>query len=565
MLISIGYATCHWCHVMAKEAFSNNEIAAFLNEHFVCIKVDREQRPDIDQYFMAFLVEQQGHGGWPLNVICTSDANPFIGLTYVPITPQYGMPVFLDILKYAISASGQKKDHPDKFLIEQHVPPSVEERELVIAYKNNFNAQQGGFSSGPQFPPHNTLLFLLHYSQTVRNESIKEELLAMVEKTLNVMATRGLQDHLQGGFYRYCIDEDWTIPHFEKMLYDQAMLLWGYSAAYKIFEKQEYKIVADKIVKCLEETYQDNDEATGKDRLYYSGHDADTVHEEGATYVWSKKELQEILSPKEFLQFSNLYIISESGNFEGKNHLLKKNLNSLPEIEQKLLNERKKRAQPFVDKKKITSWNALAGIGLLMHWRTTGKKDSKEKAQQLYAALLKKHFIANKLSHSSLGQQLQSQEFLEDNAAVLLLATYLYEEDFSQALKKEVEVFSSLVHSFQKKDKQWRESSNSDFQEVPGKAYDHPTPSSISLATYALARAEFLLGKEESTSSEHISYKPALAYDFFNLATLFSKGKFHMIYAPSPISWSKLSLHSIQAFGKRSQDCYQGKCVDTFF
>ncbi len=228
------------------------------------------------------------------------------------------------------------------------------------------------------------------------------------------------------------------------------------------------------------------------------------------------------------------------------------------------MQERKKRAQPFVDKKRITSWNALTGIGLLMHWRTTENKESKERAQELYATLLKKHLIASKLSHSSLGEQLQPQEFLEDYAAVLLFATYLYEEDFSQALKKEVETFSTLVLSFQKTDRQWRESSNSDFKEIPAQTYDHPTPSSVSLARYALARAAFLLGKEDSIHSVQASYKPALAYDFFNLGTLFSKGEFHLIHAPSPFPWSKLSLHSIQTFGKKLQDCYQGKCLNSF-
>ncbi|MEK6867923.1 MAG: DUF255 domain-containing protein, partial [Nanoarchaeota archaeon] len=405
LFVSVGYATCHWCHVMAAEAFENKEIAQFLNEHFIAIKVDREQRPDIDQYMMAFLIEQQGHGGWPLNVILTPDQKPMLAMTYVPITAKYGMPGFLDILKHTIHIEAQQKDALQPFIIEQQIPTSVEEKELITSYKSHFNSHYGGFGHGPQFPPHNTLLFLLYYSQTLsdhknqEDQAIKKEIFAMLEKTLDVMATRGLHDHLQGGFYRYCVDSDWTIPHFEKMLYDQALLLWVYSAAYKVFAKEAYKMVAEKIMQCLEETYRNHENENDNDELYYSGHDADTAHEEGATYIWSKKELQEILFPVEFSQFSDLYLILENGNFEEKNHFIKKKLEFFPEIEQKLLQHRKKRVQPFVDKKKITSWNAFTGIGLLMYWRATGKKEIKEKAKQLYTSLLKKHFIAGKLSH----------------------------------------------------------------------------------------------------------------------------------------------------------------------
>src|SRR3989338_2767341 len=236
---------------MAQEAFSHQEIADYLNKHFVSIKVDREQRSDIDHYMMSYIQETQGQGGWPLNVFLTPDGKPFLALTYVPVLPSYGLPGFLGLLYEVKKTYSEYPGEIPAYQLHLHKEESFKEPEIIKIIKQNFTGS--GFGFGPQFPPHNTLIFLLYYYEGSKDKEIKEILGAFLES----IANRGLHDHLQGGFYRYCVDDSWTIPHFEKMLYDQAMLLWVYSLAYKILKKQEYKVIAEKIISCLEETYRD--------------------------------------------------------------------------------------------------------------------------------------------------------------------------------------------------------------------------------------------------------------------------------------------------------------------
>jgi len=541
IFVSVGYATCHWCHVMAAEAFSNKEIADYLNKHFVAIKVDREQRPDIDRYLMSFIQTTQGQGGWPLNAILTPDRKPFLAVTYLPVVRKHGMPSFLDVLNRAKDGYEKNKEKIQLYVPLPERVESIEEKDLIKMILANFDKDGGGFGYGVKFPPHNTLLFLLSYFEKTKNKEVKE----MIEKTLDKMATHGLHDHLQGGFYRYCVDNAWTIPHFEKMLYDQAMLLWGYSAAYKVLGKEEYKTIIEKIIACLEETFNDNG-------LFYSAHDADTDHEEGKTYLWTLGEIKAILTVEEFDKFTKLYNVTEHGNFEGKNHLIKKENKFLSQIEQKLLQERKKRKQPFTDKKFVTSWNALVGISLLIAYRCTGNDKVKEKAITLFNKLLEKHYVDGKLFHSSLGKTIQKNEFLEDYASMLLFATYMYEE--GEADKKLIEELFKKLKEFYKE--QWFENKKTDLMEIPAQAYDHPAPSSVSLAEFAILRTQIILEENYVPGK----YKQPLSYDFFNLMIFVKNGDFHIIHSPERIEWGKLPLNSIQIPSKTIDDCYAQKC-----
>ena len=356
------------------------------------------------------------------------------------------------------------------------------------------------------------------------------------------MAKGGLHDHLQGGFYRYCIDESWTIPHFEKMLYDQAMHLWVYSLAYKILKKPAYKTIIEKIIACLEDSYADN--------LYYAAHDADTDHHEGSTYVWDIAELQQHLSEEEHQQFQRDYRLEQ--NFEGKIHLVKHANTFLPGIEKKLLRLRKKRKQPFTDKKYITSWNALIGIGLLMAYRHCNNSMAKVKAKLLFSNILTQHYRKGILHHSSYEGKLQPCEFLEDYATVLLFATYLYEETGEYK-----DLIATLYAQLQKfHNGQWIEGKNADFMEIPAQTYDHPTPSSASLAAMAKLRAGIILGKEYAAAG----YKQPLQHDFYNLMILMNH--WHIIHIPHKIEWRHLGANSMQVYGSKIQDCYQYKCVE---
>lgn len=538
IFLSIGYASCHWCHVQSSEAFSNKEVANFLNEHFISIKVDREQRPDIDQYFLNYCMQTQGQGGWPLNVFLTPEQTPFFATTYIPLYPKYGLPGFLE-LSHMIKAGYEKEKEKIKEMSFQKEKMIEQDTVDITKIYQAFDKEHGGFGN-PKFPPHATLLFLIHYAEKTKNKDVLE----MIEKTLDTIGLRGLHDHLQGGFFRYCTDQEWTIPHFEKMLYDQALLLWSYSLAYKLFKKEAYKTTTEKIIQCLEESFEENS-------LYYSAHDADTEHEEGTTYLWTEEEIQESIGDGEWERFASIY--ETRTNFEGKIHLLKKKFLFLPETEKKLLKKRKERTQPFVDKKILTSWNALTGIAYLIAGRYTENTNATEKGKKLFQTLKEKHYLKQKLMHSSLGEHVQEEQFLEDYASFLLLTTYIYEE--TEEEKDFLEELYKKIHSF-KKENSWIESNNTDFKEIAADSFDHPTPSSISLAEYALLRTEILLEKEYKEKK----YKETLFSDFYNLVSWTSQGNVHIIHGKG-MNWKDLPINCIQVKGQIFQDCYQGKCM----
>lgn len=543
LFASVGYATCHWCHAMANEAFSDKGVAQYLNENFVSMKVDREQRPDIDHFLMAFIVQTQGQGGWPLNVFLTPDLKPFLALTYAPLQPRYGMPAFIQVLQMAKEAYEKRKGKIPAFAPQKPMQGNFEEPEVIGGILNSFDAEHGGFGSAPKFPAHNTMLFLISYFEHTQDIGVK----AAIEKTLDTTALRGLHDHLQGGFYRYCVDTAWTIPHFEKMLYDQAMLLWVYSAAYKVLGKDEYRTIAGKTVKCLEETFEN------EAGLFYSGHDADTDHEEGKTYLWSKQEIEALLGKKEAEEFFSAYEVTKEGNFEGKNHLVKKELVFLQTVEEKLLRARKKREQPFTDRKILTSWNCLAGIALLHAYRYCGIGKALEKAEKTFQALANCHYKNDWLSHSSLEGTLQNEEFLEDYAALLLFATYLYEE--GKATESIVRELSEKVLWFKKKGI-WIENRAVDFGEMPAPEFDHPTPSASSLAGLALFRTGIITGARP----EALEYSQPLNQDFHNLAGFIARGNLHEVHSPEKIGWEKMPLNAMQLRGKKFEDCYAMQC-----
>ncbi len=545
VIVSIGYATCHWCHVMAKEVFSDQAAADMLNKDFVSIKVDREQRPDIDRYFMSFISQTQGQGGWPLNVVLTPDGKPFFAGTYIPLEPKHGLRGFVDVMGEVAAFYQANREKIEDFHIEETDQNVELEQDKLLEYlKGTFDSGFGGFGGAPKFPPYNTLLMLMSLYEESKDESLEK----IITLTLDIMATRGLHDHLQGGFYRYAVDGEWTVPHFEKMLYDQAMHLWVYSWAHRVFNNDRYKSVVKLIIKCLDETFFDG-------AVLFAAHDADTEHVEGQTYVWELDEIKNALTEKEFGEFSRIYEISAEGNFEGKNHLVKKQFESTPDIDNKLLLIRKKRAQPFVDKKIVSSWNALAGVGLVMAYRYGGVREAKKKAEDLFSTLMEKHFIDGRLYRSSLDGEVQKQEFLEDYASVLLLASYLFEE---RSIEKETsEILLNNLQEFNKKGT-WYANKVSDFRLVPAEKFDQPIPSAASLAEYAKWRSSLLLGKKIDAGLDE--YGMPLSQDFLNMATYLNRGNIHEIHSPDLLDWQKLPINCIQVQGKQYQDCYSHVC-----
>ena len=543
LFVSVGYATCHWCHVMSAGAFSDKKTAGYLNDHFICVKVDREQRPDIDQFLMRFINTQNGSGGWPLNVFLTPDLRPIFALTYAPASSDGNSLSFLNVAEKVHEYYQKKGVNIPPFIPGEEITTAAEESTIGKTLRSYFDPVHGGFGNGQKFPPHTTLLYMLYFLSVEDNTEIK----TICTKTLDSIRLLGLNDHLQGGIFRYCVDPGWTIPHFEKMLYDQAMALWYYSLAFRVIGKNEYKIMADNVLRCLDECFAENG-------LYVSAHNADTEHAEGATYLWSYEQLRNELLPEEFKRLSETYNISKTGNFDDLNHLVRKNDIPLKDIEDKLLSIRNTRKQPSRDDKILCGINALVAIAMIQAGRFLEKPDLEEKASLIIHNLLSKFWDGTTLGHSYFNNVLQKQSFLFDAAAMLTAVTMLSENDDSWSSL--MTSLAQYVKSFNDGDK-WTESDADDFQRVYASWFDHPVPSSVSLAVMGLTREAILSGKEIPS----LDYRQPFESDFFNLAAMVSNGRFHIYTFNKFVPWSQLPVNSILIRGENETDCYMGTCT----
>jgi uncharacterized protein len=545
VLLSSGYSTCHWCHVMAADAFSHQPTADFLNEHFLCIKIDREMRPDMDAWMMSYLQNQHGQGGWPLNVFVTHDLKPFFSMMYAPSEEgQYGRPSFRRILEHVLKMFSTQNSLFIEWkmdVISGQSSAVAGEEYLLDQMEPYFDRENGGLSGKQKFPPHTTL----HYLLTIDHE--RNEIDEFVRYTLMKMSMSGLHDHLQGGFYRYCVDPEWNIPHFEKMLYDQAMMLMNYSLAAARYRAKGYVNVVRSLLSCLDETFEN-------DGMYISAFDADTNHHEGLTYLWDQQEINAALNDEEMKLFYNDYHLYP---FEGKYHLLRQSAESDGLIERKLLDIRMKREQPFRDEKIITSWNAYTGIALLMAQRYAGI-ETKGKATRLFQNIMKKHRLQNGfMAHSSIGSHVQQMSFLEDNAAMLLFATYLFEE--GSAIADEMDQLYQALINF-RINGQWYESMGTVPGNIPASVYDHPVPSAVSAAQAGIARYSIMTGQHIELPQAFMS---PLSYDYYNLAVKWAKGDFPVISGPEIPDFSKLPPGVIFYRSKEWTMCRNSHCVST--
>ena len=378
ILLSVGYSACHWCHVMEHESFEDEETAEVMNENFVNIKVDMEERPDVDQIYMTFIQLTSGHGGYPMNVFLTPDKKPFFGGTYFPPVNRYNMPSFRQVLTSIADAYQTKRDEilnsADDILSEikrvgvSEISQVGLKLDLLdsafLSLSRNFDAKNGGFGGAPKFPAPMSLEFLLRYYKRTGEESALE----IVKKTCKKMANGGIYDQLGGGFHRYTVDAIWLTPHFEKMLYDNAQLIRIYLHLFQITKDEFYKRIA---LETLEYVRREMLDPKGG---FYSTQDADSEGIEGKFFVWTPEELEKVLSEDSQI-FSFYYDISEAGNFEEKNILnVKNSLKETAEIfkisveklhqilesgREKLFKEREKRIKPFRDEKVLTAWNGL--------------------------------------------------------------------------------------------------------------------------------------------------------------------------------------------------------------
>ena len=456
LLISIGYSACHWCHVMEHESFEDEEVARIMNDNFICIKVDREERPDVDQIYMTAVQLMNQRGGWPLNCVALPNGKPFWGGTYFKKE---------DWKKQILGLYNTYKTDPNRVIefadklskgIQQveniglnTEPPNFTWENLdnmVITWSDRFDNSNGGSNGAPKFPMPNAYSFLLKYAHLSKNNDVLDH----VEVTLDKMAFGGIYDQIGGGFSRYSVDKFWKAPHFEKMLYDNGQLVSLYAEAFLKFKKPLYKAVVFETLEFVER------ELMAENGAFYSALDADSEGEEGKFYVWNETEI-ELLIRKDLEVFKDYYNVNSKGLWEHGNYILLKNKNkkqiakkhkiSVSDLEIKiedwkliLMKERDKRIRPGLDDKSLTSWNALMLKGYVDSYLAFGEK------KHLDIALRNANFIANtqmqkdgKLWHSYKDGRTTINAYLEDYAIVSSAFIRLYEATFDESWLTKVE------------------------------------------------------------------------------------------------------------------------------
>lgn len=521
ILLSIGYSSCHWCHVMEKESFENEAIAKIMNDRFINIKVDREERPDLDEIYMHAVQVMTGSGGWPMTVFLTPDLIPFHAGTYFPPEDRRGMPGFPKILMvvsdYYHSHRGEvaKMVEQVKRALHQIVEmvPSHETLDSRVFSKafqvseSQFDPVYGGFGGAPKFPNSMMLSFLLRYWKRTGTKSALE----MVEKTLEKMAQGGIYDHLGGGFHRYSTDDRWLIPHFEKMLYDNALLSRTYFEAYQATQKEEYRQVGEEVLQYV--LHEMKSPGGG----FYSTQDADSEGEEGKFYIWTRDQIKEVLGKERGVPFCAYYGVGQQGNFEGETNVLSiastlekvSQLYGIPvtdltkmfeEAKQRLYAEREKRVKPNRDEKILTSWNGLMISGFADGFKVTGDEKYLTVAKEATYFILHEMKRDGRLMRVFNKGKSQVIGYSEDYAFFIQALIDLYEATFEMNwLKEAMELNQQMIYQF------WDERNGGFF--FSGKEnesliahsknpYDNVIPSANSVAVFNLIRLGFLTGEE---------------------------------------------------------------------
>ena len=519
IFLSVGYSACHWCHVMAHESFENNDVAEFMNEHFVNIKVDREERPDIDDIYQKACQITTGQGGWPLSVFLTPDQKPFYVGTYFPVLDSYGRPGFGSICRQLAQAWKEKPKDIEKsaesFIHALHktekitVPTKLEQTLLDEAAMNLFqlgDPTYGGFGSAPKFPNAANISFLFRYAKMANLPKFNEFAL----KTLNKMAKGGIFDQIGGGFHRYSTDTKWLVPHFEKMLYDNALMPVNYCEAYQITKDPFY---LDILQKTLDFVLR---EMTSSEGGFYSAYDADSEGVEGKFYVWTKKEIKEILGSDADI-FCLYFDVTDGGNWEG-NSILCNNLNPstvafnfgiseqkvheiINSCSKKLLQVRSKRITPGLDDKVLVSWNSLMITAFAKGYRVTNDVRYLNAAKNCISFIEKNLFVDGKLLRTYKNGIAKINGYLEDYSYFVNALLDVFEiEPNSKYLKLALTLGNHLIDHF------WDSENNSFFMTSddhekliirPKSNYDLSLPSGNSVSSFVMLRL-YHLSQEQS-------------------------------------------------------------------
>lgn len=505
IFLSIGYSSCHWCHVMAHESFESLKTAKILNEKFISIKVDREERPDIDSVYMSVCQAFTGSGGWPMSIFMTWDKKPFFAGTYFPPYSRNGMPGFFELLN-AISSQWQnnryKLINSADMIIKQLKMQDIHNKpvngnpieEAVQIFSESFDSVNGGFGSAPKFPSPHNLMFLTMYAYLTNNDKA----LHMVEKTLIQMRKGGIFDQIGCGFSRYSTDNLYLTPHFEKMLYDNALMIISYSAVYSITKNNIYLNTAEKTADYVLR------EMTSTEGGFYSAQDADSEGVEGKYYTFSLKEILSVLGEEGGRKFAGLFDITEAGNFESGNipNLLKSNdlTSDLSEEIKKLYNYRKNRMKLRIDDKILVSWNSMMISALSILYRISGNEkylNAAKKSQKF----IENNLCKNKRIYTSFRNGNRSgKSFLDDYAYYISALTELYNSTLNKDYLNKAEFFCSEAVKLFADNKNGgfylSEINNCELFINPKETFDGAVPSGNSIMAYNFVRLYQLTEKD---------------------------------------------------------------------
>ncbi len=528
IFLSIGYSTCHWCHVMERESFENTNVADFLNLHFVSIKVDREERPDVDKIYMTFVQAMAGQGGWPLNVFLTPELKPFYGGTYWPPEPKFGRPSFLQVLNQVQKAWSERRDQIAESAGETHrrlgemtqrespaalVLTNAILRHAAAQLKQHYDPQNGGWGTAPKFPSPSQPSFLLAYGARFKDQ----EAINMVLHTCERMASGGIYDQIGGGFSRYSVDEKWLVPHFEKMLYDNAQLLSLYLDCYLVSGEAGYADVARDILRYVLR------DMTHPEGGFYSAEDADSEGKEGKFYCWTASEVRTLLTPEELNVATRVFGITEKGNFvdhsdpdplPGQNVLSIVDTNIPPADEpllkrakDKLFAARAKRVRPHLDDKVLASWNGLMLGSISRAYAVLGEKDYLTAARKNIGFLQAKLWDpkTRNLYHRWRDGERDHVQLLEGYAFLLSGVLELYQVTLEEAhLRFAIDLAEAMMAKFYDAENGGFWQSTADARDLILRVkedYDGAEPSGNSVAIYSLLKLGKITERKEFTEA----------------------------------------------------------------
>ncbi|GAB6089573.1 DUF255 domain-containing protein [Spirochaeta dissipatitropha] len=531
---TIGYSSCHLCHEVLATEFTDPDIVAVLNNNCVCILIDREQRPDIDQYLADFLLASTGNITYPYHVFLSPEIKPVHA--FCKTCPDEGRNTrqILDMIQDTLRLYKFRSSELSRFTVEWDSHKAKTSQDPVAAIKSDFDPVHGGFGYGQQYPPYSTLLFLLYLCPEKQDREID----FILTKTLDAMAMGGLHDHINGGFFRYCTDREWMQPQFEKLLIDQALNLWIYSLAERRFPGRGYAAVAFGVIRSLENQFR-------LGSCYGTSIDASSEGIEGGRILWSADELAAHISNQQRTVLNDLYKFTNP--LQGIDRYLitaKKNLHNRNSAQAALREHMRlvKQGKPRIelDSTVLTDVNSILGIAFIIASRNLKIPYLTNRAFDIFFSLERTMHRRSWLYHSSSStSDLMPSRYARDAASFTLLADYLFEQSF--AMEQYYNSAFSTLMPFYSGDRKWMEASSPDFLPLPASSFDHPYPSTLGLIEMVEARREVRHNRLDSSSPYH----PGLQQDFINISSMIRRGGLLAIYSDHEIDTMRIPMNAM--------------------